>query len=389
MMTPRLLFPVLISCLLNIGGGARAQDLAEMVRELNFAQNRAVIGDEAARGETAKRLDLIEQFLPSLEADDWKQSKNLGAAAIYLLCGGSPRTLRKLFDDHALADDGAPLIAASLAFAEGQKEEAAKLFSSIDAKSFPPSLAAHLALVQGGLTVGADKKRAAALFDLARLLMPGSLVEEASLRRELTILDTSRDTTRYLLLARRYVRQYAKSPFAKNFWNQLTATSLAAATNLDASRLDEFDELFAQAETTARFELRLTIARMSILHAQIDMAADWIAKAEALADTPRARDRLRLYTAALKAERGDLDAGLAELRKLETSALTREELELMKIVSGVVARLQPPPASAARTADGASSTPKPNEISEETPLISELRQSLAESDALLKKAERR
>jgi len=363
----------------------RADELGEMVRDLNEMQYRVGIGDRAAEANIKKRFEQIEKMFEKLGPAEWKNGRNVRLAATYLLCGGSPGVLRRLYEDHVATDDGAPLLEASLAHAEGRKVEAAKLLARIDAESYSPTVSGHVALVQGSLQIGADNSRAVALFDLARLVMPGSLVEEASLRRELPILDAAGETDRYLVLARRYVQKYAKSPFAGNFWEQLTAAILKAALNLDASRLSEFEELFESAGSQRRFDLHAALVRKGILNGRLTLATAQIEKARALADSPRARERLSLYAAAIMAESGAIGDSLAELKKIGKATLEPADRELMKVVSGVGARLADTPQRQDDiTAQGAIATK--TEAIAESPLILEIRQSLADSETLLKRA---
>lgn len=380
----RALVRLLMICIVMCGSlvDARAVDLAAMVRDLINCQDRAVGGSAASHAESTKNFARIEELLPSLSADDWKQPRNYRAAVTYVLAGGSPWTLKRLLAEHLIEDKEGSLLAASLAYAEGDKDKAAKLLSSIDAKSFPAVLAGHLALVQGGMLIGADDKRAAALFDYARLVMPGSLVEEAALRRELTIVDPGRETDRYLLLARRYKQRYEHSPFARKYWEQLSASILKKAVSLDSSKFAEAEELFKVAPAAVGFEFYTAAARAGILNARPELLKAQIQAATALADTPQAKDRLKLYIAAVSAIDGDTAASEAELRKIDTASLIGEEVLIMRVLSSVGSRLAGTPAA---TSIGE----KQGDQAPESPLIRSVQRTLDDSEALLRKADGR
>ena len=79
---------------------------------------------------------------------------------------------------------------------------------------------------------------AVALLDRARLLSPGTLVEEAALRRSIAIAATLGDTGRFLMASEQYVRGYLRSPYASQFADAFVAgvVTLYAAIDLDASQ---------------------------------------------------------------------------------------------------------------------------------------------------------
>src|SRR5208337_5212645 len=57
--------------------------------------------------------------------------------------------------------------------------------------------------------------------DLSRLLAPGGLVEEAALRREITLLAEAKDVRRVAMLTRQYSTRFAASLYAADFFREL------------------------------------------------------------------------------------------------------------------------------------------------------------------------
>jgi chemotaxis protein MotC len=368
-----------------------ASGFVEMVRELNSVQNRMVAGDAAARAAAPGRIAKIEQALPSFSPEDWKQTRNARAAAVYLLCGGSPRTLRRLFDARVFLEESAPLLAGSLAYAEGHGSEAAKHLSALEAKRLPANLGGHLALVQGGLSIGADNARAIAHFDMARLLLPGSLVEEAALRREIMILEARTQSQKLLMLAKRYVSKYPSSPFAKSFWAGFEKLLIGNALNVDIARLAELEEIVEALAPSSRLDIHFEIARKAILNGRLDVATAEIAKAERLVETPADHARAKFYDSLMKAMSGDFSEGWTALQKSDPNALSPSDGELRRIVTSAVARLQEvssaePPSST--DASARAGQPSEDAAINERPIVDVVRQGLERSDELLQKASR-
>src|SRR5690606_33344903 len=110
----------------------------------------------------------------------------------------------------------------ALAYAEGRDDEARAHLLGVDARRLDPGLAGAVALVQSALVADTDPKRASEFLDQARLLAPGTLVEEAALRRQILLLPSIGQLHRLVLLTR-YVRRFGKSYYARAFWRQLAA----------------------------------------------------------------------------------------------------------------------------------------------------------------------
>ncbi|MGT2464328.1 hypothetical protein ACVOMV_00165 [Mesorhizobium atlanticum] len=73
------------------------------------------------------------------------------------------------------------------------------MLKPIDPMSVPADIGAFLALVKGSLLAADDPAQALALLDEARLLSPGTLVEEAALRRSVGIAAAQGDAARFAL----------------------------------------------------------------------------------------------------------------------------------------------------------------------------------------------
>jgi len=358
----------------------REGDLPDLVRNLNAAQNRVVVGDAASRSASLKRFELVERALQDMTPDDWAQQRNVRAAATYLLCGGSARTLRKIFNDHGFHDEDAALIGGSVAYAEGRRQDALTLLAPLDPRHFSETLGGHLALVVGGLLLGDDNERAKKMFDLARLLLPGSIVEEAALRRQILIVDAAVDPEKATLLLRRYIARYLKSPYSRNFWDDLTATTFRMSSKLPPEKFSWFEDLFSAAPPAKNFELHLGLARVALLTGKMDRARAYIDKSAPLADTPAAHGRVDLYEGAYKAISGEFSEGLAAMLKIDSNTLPPHDVQMQKIVSASVMRLQ--------ASDQEPAPPGPTSAREAPQVVLAAQEALEQSDLVLKKAMR-
>lgn len=364
----RALWPLTMLAFLQLNAPARAVEFAEMVRTLNAMQNRMTIGDAAARDQAAKQFDLIEKTIETIEPDGWSDERTLRAAILYLLCGGAPGSLREIHEAGFATGKLASLLAASVEYADGRDGGAPKALMEFDPREFPSMLGGHLALVQGGALMGEDTPRAMALLDLARLLMPGSLVEEAALRREISILDPVRESDKLALLSVRYVSKYLMSPYAQHFWDVLRRVTVDDPTFLPRSA--KFDPVFAKAPSSDRPSLYLALARQALLAGKFDEAKLKIDKAGEAAASSASEKRVGVYRNIVAALTQD---GAAEaLRAVDVSELDKKDAALVAMASSVTAGL---------------AAKKPEVPADDNyEIATTLRQAIAQSDELLKRA---
>lgn len=356
---------------------AWAQRFADIVRDLNVMQNRMVAGDSVARDQAAKQFDAVERAIGAADPAIWTDESNVRAAIVYLLCGGASGKLRAFLDAKNVDGSLSPLLAASVQYADGDPA-AAKALSGFDARQYPPLLGGHLALVQGGALMGSDKPRAIELFDLARLLMPGSLVEEAALRREMSILDPSRDGEKLGLLAVRYATKYRASPFARHFWEMLPA--MALSTPASASQGARFGLIFDKAPPNERIDFYLALSRRALLAGNLVEAGATVDKAASVGSDAMARKRVGAYRIALATLRDEQSA--SALRALDVAGLPRADIDLIELVTSVETKLSAVAPTDAR--QSAAIAPEEERYEVETAV----RRALSDSDELLKRAER-
>ena len=107
------------------------------------------------------------------------------AAIAIVLSGGDPQILQTLVEQ--VAGQELTLVRAALAYGQNRNVEASELLADIDARTLDASIAGHIALVQAELVAKKDRVKTLALLAEARLLAPGTMIEESALRREVTL----------------------------------------------------------------------------------------------------------------------------------------------------------------------------------------------------------
>jgi chemotaxis protein MotC len=273
-----------------------------------------------------KRLG--EQFQ---EADPavWKDPRNSRAVVTFLLSGGSPQVVSALRARKVLDIDDA-ILDGALAYVDGRPEEAKARLGAISARAFPAALGAEIAMVQSALLAQTDFKAAIEHLDEVRLLMPGTLVEEAALRREIFLVGQVDDFDKFEALALQYFRRYRNSIYAGNFRQRF---ALAVARFSFVQQPDRFPRLVAVIDNLDRASQRglyLLIARTALLRGKVEMTDLAARRIVALTDEGSVdRTRAELYRAAGRVVTNANAEAIRELQQIDETQLSERDADLL------------------------------------------------------------
>jgi chemotaxis protein MotC len=366
-----------------------------LVRSLQILQEQIANGNVAAHAAQSALLTRIETRFAQAPPETWQDPRNARAAVIYLLSGGKPAMIRTLLSYEKPPAIEERLIKGALAYVEGREEEALDLLRTVDVRRLPPSLGGPMALVQSALVVRQDVAAAMAFLDEARLLMPGTLVEEAALRREIFLAGQIDNADRFEALAIQYLRRFRHSIYAGNFREHLavalTRFSFAQNTNM----FSRIQRILQQLDPVSRRSLYLMVARTAVLRGKTDMARLAAEQAAAASrDGSADGDRARLYRAITSVLGDSYEDGMRDLAKIDRARLPARDIELLDATQRLAGQVRKWPAGAApgqRTASSAELPPPPARIDTASPAVKTIDQAqrlLDDVDKLLKEADR-
>ncbi|WP_105417552.1 chemotaxis protein MotC [Neorhizobium sp. T25_27] len=276
---------------------ASAQDRTDlapyaMLRSLQFVQDSVVLGDHSAAEMQRFMLGTIDQRLRTAPASIFEDPRNVDAALIYAMSGGNPATLEFLASrdvagnfDNRVSDGLRKYLGGRGTLIEKSLSEMAKEYR--DEKIGP-----YLSLVSGNVLVAKDPKGALVFYDWARLTAPGTIIEEAALRRSVAITVDANMVAPALSYSRKYARRFIHSPYASqfaDFFVQLAVGHFGEITE------DDIDGALEFMDADRRREIFLRIARSAAIAGKNDLARLASAKAEALAKTPTPEALAKLY----------------------------------------------------------------------------------------------
>lgn len=184
-----------------------------VVRMLGALQERIAHGDEAAVPLQPAVVLEIAKELKAFPLEVWKSVRNRQALIKFALSGGDPELLKAVLARKLFAEDELALAQGALAYAAGNRSVVLRLLDKVNVFELPPSLAGHIALVKAIVVANTDLARVVRLCDDARLLSPGTLVEETALRLAIEATITQGDQSKFEMMAVRYFRRFPHSPF--------------------------------------------------------------------------------------------------------------------------------------------------------------------------------
>ncbi|MGB6119113.1 MAG: chemotaxis protein, partial [Mesorhizobium sp.] len=156
----------------------------QMVRSMQLIQDRVANGDHAAMPMQHRLLGMIDRRLREAEPSEFEDRRNLEALFVYAMSGGNPTTLDVVLSRLRPGTQQDAALARAIGFyLRGDVGNSINALKEIDPKIYPLESGPFIALVKGSVMVADRPDLAADLFDYARLQSPGTLVEEAALRR--------------------------------------------------------------------------------------------------------------------------------------------------------------------------------------------------------------
>lgn len=390
-MTRPLLRVVMLMVLSLVATCASAEPTApsgepvELVRALQAVQDGIANGDTAAHASHIALIRQIGEKFLAADASVWSNPQNGQAVVIYLLSGGAPQIVRKLPRDKINVDSR--LFDGALAYVEGRQDEARDLLKDIKPRTISSGMGGQVALVQGALFARSEASLAIERLDDARLLLPGTLVEEAALRREILLVGQAEDFNKFEFLTLAYIRHYRNSVYAGDFWQRFSTGLTQSSLALDDRRFARIAALLEQVERASRLKLYLVIARGALVRGKLTVTR--LAGERALtlsADATPDRERAHFYRAASRVLTDEYDGGFAELKALDRAKLAERDVLLLNATLQLALDVRKPIAgpTAAMSADKPPLTPARIDLASSNAMLARAQTQLGELELLTK-----
>jgi chemotaxis protein MotC len=332
----------------------------QLIRPLVQLQDRIAGGYRQGIAAQGALVRSIAKQLTALEGEVWKDARNRTALFKYVLSGGDPAVLRMVAQLGAFAESELDFARGVLANAEGHRKAALEYLKKTDCRQVEASLAGHVALVQAVLHAESDTREALRLADEARLLSPGTLIEEAALRVSIELAAAMGARARVERYAIRYFRRFPQSPYAQGVMPNLAAYFGAQGFMSSDDEARWLDQIAAIAGRERIFALLRLVSEEALRSGQLRTAA-YAARRARKTDPESKAVWLELFEAAAIVVDKNPAAGVEALTRAEArgpAAAERELADVVRLVADFIdAPAEPQAADPGSEAPGAKGTP--------------------------------
>ena len=313
--------------------------LSDMMLDVQRLQARMAKGDKDAYAQQRVKMKEVGAAIASAATEAFKVKAERDAVIVYLLSGGQPRDISKIVERGDFPEAERNMLRGAAGYTTGRQDDAEKLLP-YDARAESLRLGSQLAYAQSVLLTPKDAAKSLELLDLARLLAPGTLIEEAAIRREVLLVGDLRQPERVAFLARQYVERFGASIFAGNFVAALSETVVRFDLCEKPEDLAKFQALLNVAQPEQSRAFLLSVARASLLLGRFEVAS--LAARGGLKTAPAGSPdaaRARLYDLAARFPRMEEDEARAALASLQQEKLTPGDRDILAAASYVDAHL--------------------------------------------------
>ncbi len=196
--------------------GSRTSPIVQAMREITQSQSSMANGDEEISPQL-KMLMLRMPLLLNAAEPETNSQWEIEAIALYVLSGGDPTNTLAILKSEKLSAEQRSLLEGVTSYSKAEFSVAAEKLLPLEVQHFESFLAAQLAITQAQLETPLNSGKSIQKLAFAANLVPGSLVEEAAIRRILPHLARHGDSQKFTYWAQRYLRRFPNSLYYSDF----------------------------------------------------------------------------------------------------------------------------------------------------------------------------
>jgi len=224
-----------------------------------------------------------------------------------------------------------------------RRNQATKRFAEINAAELDIRLIPFVAFAKGNLYSRKAPKHAIKQYNLVRLSAPGTLLEEASLRRLMSLHAAFGQGAPFASMAKQYARRFINSPYRKQYLKMLRNGIFSMRRTVS---LDDVGELGELMPTPFAVAFHMHLVRGALESGHLKLANYSIQKIEKLANeknaTPVNQVQLRLFQLLSVMTTKDPTALLKDLAALDETRLAIADLKLLQRALGILGYIVAP-----------------------------------------------
>lgn len=317
----------------------------KLLRSLQKLQDDIVMGKPDSLQAYRITLEQSSSWMLKLPNAVWQCERNLDAVAVYLLIGGNPQVGFKALQKSKLTLGQKVPLRAAISYTERDLGTAMGLMEKLDHTILPLSAAAQFALAKSMVISSSDIKQAKFLIDEARRLAPGTLIEEAALRRAIRISGEEKNADEFLRLTHTYLNRFRTSAFFKDFLKNFAFAFVRMPPEMNKKMMVEVKELAKVLPDDQKVVIASYLARNATVNARTDLAK-WASNLvmEKTNSRSKLHARMALYSVASEiVDKERMKDAVKVLAGIQENTLDRNDQKLFSAVSSLAERIMSEP----------------------------------------------
>lgn len=334
-------------------GAARAENVEElapfkMIRSLQYVQDSVVLGDHSAIEMQRFMLGAIDKRLRAADASVFRDPRNVDAALVYAMSGGNPDTLKYLADHDVDGNFDSRVTDALTQYLSGKGGLIVENLSKAAPEYRNARIGPYLFLILGNATSQQDPVAAMKYYDWARLTAPGTIIEEAALRRSVFLAVQANAPDKGFRYALNYARRYLTSPYASQFADVFVELAVA---HFDGAAQERILEVLGFMDALRQREVYLRVARRAAIAGKPALAKLASERAEALGSDGATKPKVlaNFYAELASVPSDDVFAAKASIAAIPDTELSPRDRALRDAAKAMADAVVRPPDSESLT----------------------------------------
>ncbi len=320
-------------------GFAADYDPDVLLKSLLRVQDRIAAGDRSA----IPLQGHLQKLLNASIAENELSEPNIRAVVILSVIGGGSPIVSGALREIAQVGTVADLVLALDHYQSGRRNQALEKFSRVNADELDTRIAPFVAFAQGNLNASVNPKKATGFFNRSRLLAPGTLLEEASLRKLMGLYIATQNPTQFIAVARQYTRRFIESPYRSQF---LTALMSGIGSMRRSITFDQIDELAGLMPPSFAASYYQHLIRRSVVAGQLKLASHSIDQLKILLTQSNRiqtnEQQLALFSIISRLHDQNPNTISRELSALEVDKLSSKDSKLLDATRSMVEAITAP-----------------------------------------------
>jgi chemotaxis protein MotC len=195
---------------------SKSSTIVNSVNAMSALQTRMAQGKQDAPLALKSLMLRVPEIVAATNVSVMSNSE-IQSIAVYGLSGGDPAIVTRMLKTSTLTLEQRSLLMGVKSYATGDFTKASANLLPLDPKNFEIALGAQLAMTQSQLAKDATAPENIKRLAFAADVLPGTLIEEAAIRRILPNLAIAGDARKVSYWAQRYLRRFPDSLYYQDF----------------------------------------------------------------------------------------------------------------------------------------------------------------------------